>query len=501
MPDAVLAIDQGTTGSTALVVSRDGAVLARTTSELTQHYPHPGWVEHDPDEIWRVSLAVMERALAEARVGPRELKAIGITNQRETTLVWDRATGTPLHRAIVWQSRQTADLCDRLKADGHEALVRERTGLVIDAYFSGTKVCWILDRVPDARRRAENGELAFGTVDSWLLWKLTGGRVHATDPTNASRTMLYDIHRHRWDAELLDILGVPRLLLPEVRPSSGVFGVTRAAGSLPDGVPVAGIAGDQQAALYGQGCWEPGMAKNTYGTGCFAMMNMGNECPISPGGLLTTEACDAAGLPAYALEGSIFVAGAAVQWLRDELGLVRDAAETEPIARSVPDTGGVYVVPAFAGLGAPHWDMGARGAIVGLTRGSSRAHLVRATLESIAFQTLDVVEVMNREAGIRVRELRVDGGAAANDFLMQFQADILGVPVDRPALLETTAAGAAFLAGLAVGFWRDPQELAGARRRERLFEPGMREDVRSRLCAGWQEAVARVRSRGPEEAS
>ncbi len=283
MPDAVLAIDQGTTGSTALVVSRDGAVLARTYSELTQHYPHPGWVEHDPEEIWRLSLAVMERALAEARVGPRELKAIGITNQRETTLVWDRATGTPLHRAIVWQSRQTADLCDRLKADGHEALVRERTGLVIDAYFSGTKVRWILDRYPEARRRAENGELAFGTVDTWLLWKLTGGRVHATDPTNASRTMLYDIHRHRWDAELLDVLGVPRPLLPEVRPSSGVFGVTGAAGSLPDGVPVAGIAGDQQAALYGQGCWEPGMAKNTYGTGCFAMMNMGNECPISRG--------------------------------------------------------------------------------------------------------------------------------------------------------------------------------------------------------------------------
>ena len=499
MPQAVLALDQGTTGSTALVFSRDGAVLARAYAELGQRYPQPGWVEHDPEEIWTTTLAVAGHALAAAGVGSGDLAAIGITNQRETTIVWDRATGVPVYPAIVWQSRQTAALCEQLKAAGHERLIRERTGLVVDAYFSGTKIRWILDAVPGARARAENGELAFGTVDTWLLWRLSGGRVHATDPTNASRTLLYDIHRRCWDGDLLRILDVPAALLPEVRPSAGVFGHTAAAGGVPAGVPIAGVAGDQQAALFGQGCWQPGMAKNTYGTGCFVMMALGDRDPISASGLLTTAACNRTGGPAYALEGSIFIAGAAVQWLRDELGLIATAAESESVARSVPDTGGVYVVPAFAGLGAPYWDMDARGAVIGLTRGSGRAHLVRATLESIAYQTRDVIDVMNRDSGVPIRELRVDGGAAANDFLMQFQADLLGVPVERPALLDTTAAGAAFLAGLAVGFWRSPDEVASVRRRERLFLPRMDETERERLYAGWLNAVERVRSRPEEE--
>ena len=496
MTKSVLAIDQGTTGSTALVFSQGGEILGRAYSEFTQHYPKPGWVEHDPEEIWQVSLKVIEGALANAGIEARDLVAIGITNQRETTVVWDKTTGKPVHKAIVWQSRQTADICRQLKNDGHEATFRERTGLVVDAYFSGTKIKWILDRYPEARAQAERGEVIFGTIDSWLLWKLTAGRVHATDGTNASRTLLYDIHEQRWDGKLAEILEVPLAMLPEVLPSSGVFGETSQIGALPAGIPVSGIAGDQQAALYGQGCWEPGMAKNTYGTGCFAMMNMGQESPISPGGLLTTIGNDAQGRPAYALEGSIFIAGAAVQWLRDELGLIEAAADTEAIARSVDDTQGVYVVPAFAGLGAPYWDMEARGAILGLTRGAGRAHLIRATLESLAYQTRDVIEVMNRDSGVDIKELRVDGGAAANDFLMQFQADLLGVPVDRPVIVETTAAGAAFLAGLAVGFWRGPEELAGARRRERLFEPAMSEEQRNELYDGWQRAVQTVRTDG-----
>jgi glycerol kinase len=494
MPDAVLAIDQGTTGSTALVFSRDGRVLSRAYSEFTQHYPEPGAVEHDPEEIWRVSLRVMGEAVAAAGLAAGELRAIGITNQRETTIVWDRRTGAPIHRAVVWQSRQSAPICDALRRAGHEALFRERTGLVTDAYFSGTKVRFLLDRVPDAQRRAEAGELAFGTVDTWLLHRLSGGRVHATEPTNASRTLLFDIHRRAWDADLLSLLGVPAAMLPELRPSAGVFGETVAQDGLPAGIPIAGVAGDQQAALYGQACWEPGMAKNTYGTGAFLLMHTGQEHRISPGGLLTTLAADARGRPAYALEGSIFVAGAAVQWLRDELGLVARASETEQIARSVPDSAGVYVVPAFAGLGAPYWDMEARGAIVGLTRGANRRHLVRATLESLAYQTRDVIDVMNRDSGTHIRELRVDGGAASNDFLMQFQADVLGVPVERPALVETTAAGAAYLAGVGVGLFRDPAELDAARRVERRFEPRLSDAERDRLYAGWTRAVARVRS-------
>ncbi|HET7293720.1 MAG TPA: glycerol kinase GlpK [Vicinamibacteria bacterium] len=495
MPESVLAIDQGTTGSTALVLGRDGRVLGRAYAELTQHYPEPGHVEHDAEEIWRVTRRVMAEALAAAGLGPGRLRAIGVTNQRETTVVWDRKTGAPIHRAIVWQSRQTAPICEALRDAGHEPLIRRRTGLVVDAYFSGTKLRWILDRYPDAQRRAESGELAFGTIDSWLLFRLTGGRVHATDPTNASRTLLYDIHERRWDDELLSLLGVPAPMLPEVRPSASVFGETVAHEGLPAGVPIAGVAGDQQAALFGQGCFAPGMAKNTYGTGAFLLMNTGAEHRISPGGLLTTMACDGLGRSAYALEGSIFVAGAAVQWLRDELGLVSRAAETEDVARSVADTAGVYVVPAFAGLGAPYWDMGARGAIVGLTRGANRRHIVRATLESLAYQTRDVLEVMNRDSGTRVRELRVDGGAAANDFLMQFQADVLGVTVERPALLETTAAGAAHLALLGSGAFARAEELQGLRQSERRFEPRMAESERERLYAGWLRAVERVRER------
>jgi len=491
----VLALDQGTTGSTALVFGPEGEVLGRAYHEFTQHYPQPGWVEHDPEEIWRVSLAVMTEALAASALPAHGVRAVGLTNQRETTVVWERRSGQPVHRAIVWQSRQTAEICARLKADGHEPLFHERTGLVLDPYFSGTKIRWILDRDPGLRSRAEAGELLFGTIDTWLLHRMTGGRVHATDPTNASRTLLYDIHARAWDGELLAILGVPPLMLPVVRPSCGVFGETEAGDGLPRGVPIAGVAGDQQAALFGQGCWEPGMAKNTYGTGAFVVLNTGDRRVISRRGLLTTLACDARGTAVYALEGSIFVAGAAVQWLRDELTLVASAHETEAIASSVPDTAGVYVVPAFTGLGAPYWDAAARGAILGLTRGAGRAHLVRATLESVAYQTRDVVEVMNEESGVTLRELRVDGGASANSFLMQFQADILGVPVDRPALIETTAAGAAFLAGLGVGFWKDANSLAQTRRRDRLFMPAMAAEARDRLYSGWRAAVDRVRTR------
>jgi glycerol kinase len=495
MPRAVLAIDQGTTGTTALVIGHDGSVLGRAYAEFTQYYPKPGWVEHDADEIWKVSLEVAGRAVAAADLDGAGLAAIGLTNQRETTVVWDRRTGRPVHRAVVWQSRQTAPICERLREAGHEDWVRGRTGLVLDAYFSASKIRWILDRVPDGQASAERGELLFGTVDTWLLWKLTGGEVHATDPTNASRTLLYDIHHRRWASELLELFDVPRAMLPEVRSSSGLFGETRPLGSIPAGIPVAGIAGDQQAALYGQGCWRPGMVKATYGTGSFVVLNMGPAVTLSQGGLVTTVCCDASGDAAYALEGSIFTTGAAVQWLRDEMGIIDHASETEVIGARTEDTMGVYVVPAFAGLGAPHWDMHARGAIVGLTRGSGRDQIIRATLDSIAYQTRDVIEVMNRDSGIEITELRVDGGAAANNVLMQFQADILGIPVVRPMLVETTAAGAAFLAGLGVGFWDDPADLESSWRRERLFEPAMAESRRQELVAGWRNAVQRVRTR------
>lgn len=494
MTEAVLAIDQGTTGCTSVVLSRDGVVLGHATAEFSQHYPQPGWVEHDPDEIWRVCLEVMGGALAEAALPQESIRAIGITNQRETTVIWDRKTGAPLHRAVVWQSRQTDTICEELRADGLEPLFARRTGLVLDPYFSGSKAKWILDRYPDSRERAEAGDLLFGTIDTWLLYKLTGGAVHATEPTNASRTLLYDIRSHRWDPELLEVFGVAETMLPEVLPSSGIFGTTVEAGPLPDGIPVAGIAGDQQAALFGQGCWSPGSVKNTYGTGCFLMLNTGSEMRRSARGLLTTVCCNAEGRPAYALEGSVFTTGAAVQWLRDEMHLIERAEETENIATRIGDSQGVYVVPAFTGLGAPYWDMHARGAVIGLTRGAGRDHLVRATLESIAYQSRDVIDAMTDECGHELSELRVDGGASANNFLMQFQADILGLPVVRPRLIETTAIGSAFLAGLGVGMWSDAEEVAAVWQQDRRFEPAMGATRRERLYVGWQEAVDRVRA-------
>jgi glycerol kinase len=501
MPHAVLAIDQGTTGCTALVVASDGTVLARATEEFTQLYPQPGWVEHDPEEIWRVSLGVIESVIDLAPINKHDIKAVGITNQRETTVVWDRVTGAAVHPAIVWQSRQTADICQAIRADGLEPMVTERTGLVVDPYFSASKVTWILDRYPGTRRRAEGGEIVFGTIDSWLLYKLTGGEVHATEPTNASRTLLYDIRTLTWDPELLAVFGVPAAMLPEVKPSAGVFGTTVPVGSLPGGVPIAGIAGDQQAALFGQACWYPGMVKNSYGTGCFVVLNTGSELRRSEYGLLSTVCCDAYGRAAYALEGSVFITGAAVQWLRDEMGLIGSAVESEEVASRILDTQGVYVVPAFAGLGAPYWDMEARGAIVGLTRGSGREQIIRATLDSIAYQTRDVVDAMNADASETVRELRADGGAAANNVLMQFQADILGVPVVRPRLIETTAAGAAYLAGLGAGLWRDPDELEGVWREDRRFEPMMDAEERERRYRGWLAAVDRVRADRRKSAS
>ncbi len=490
----VLALDQGTTGSTALVVDAEGRVVARGYAELPQYFPRPGWVEHEPQEIWATVERAGAQALAAARVGGRELAAVGITNQRETTLVWERATGTPIHRAIVWQCRRTAALCDRLRADGVEPLIRERTGLVLDAYFSGTKIRWLLDEVPGARARAERGELAFGTVDAWLLWKLTGGRVHATDATNASRTLCLGLRTGDWDDELLAILHVPRALLPAVAPSSGVLGQTVELGWLPAGVPIAGMAGDQHAALFGQACHAPGAAKNTYGTGCFVLLNTGRAPVVSSHGLVTTIAWRIGGETTYALEGSVFVAGAAIQWLRDGLGILRDAAESEALARSVPDTGGVYFVPAFVGLGAPWWDMYARGTIVGLTRGTTRAHLARAALEAIAFQSRDVLDAMAADAGLAARELRVDGGAAANDFLCQFQADVLDAEVLRPAVIETTSLGAAYLAGLGAGFWRSLDTLAACWTLERRFTPALAPAARAERLEGWRRAVERARA-------
>jgi glycerol kinase len=489
----VLALDQGTTSSRAILFDQRGAVVATDQHEFAQHFPKPGWVEHDPVEIWESQLRAARGVLLAARATAGDVAAIGITNQRETTVVWDRKTGQPLHRAIVWQSRQTADLCAELRSRGLEDEVRRRTGLVIDAYFSATKIRFILDAVPGAQARAERGELAFGTIDSWLLYQLTRGRVHATEPSNASRTMLYDIHALDWSERLLAELRIPRALLPEVRDSSGAFGETH-----PDWlgapVPIAGMAGDQQAALFGQGCFTPGSAKNTYGTGCFLLMNTGDEAPTSKSGLVTTVAWGLGGRVEYALEGSIFVAGAAVQWLRDGLGLLDSADESEAAARSVEDTGGVYLVPAFVGLGAPYWDERARGTLVGVTRGTTRAHLIRATLEAIAYQSRDVVHCFEADAGLALDVLRVDGGACRNDFLMQFQADVLGVPVRRPPVLEVTALGAAALAGLAVGFWRDRGALAAAMGEGAVrFEPRMSADQREALYAGWKRAVERSR--------
>jgi len=486
----VMALDQGTTSSRAILFDRDGSVVAVDQHEFTQHFPKPGWVEHDADEIWQSQLRAARGALGKAGAVGMDIAAIGITNQRETTVVWERASGAPVHRAIVWQSRQTGPICDALRRRGLEDEVRKRTGLVIDAYFSGTKVRFILDAIPDGQKRAERGELAFGTVDSWLLHKLTRGRVHATEYSNASRTLLYNIHERAWDPLLLEALNIPRALLPSVRESSGVFGLVDREWFGAE-IPVAGIAGDQQAALFGQRCTQPGQAKNTYGTGCFLLMNTGAEAPQSQSGLVTTIAWGFGGRVDYALEGSVFVTGSAVQWLRDGLQIVASAAETETLAREVPDSGGVYLVPAFTGLGAPYWDERARGVLVGLTRGTTRQHVVRATLEAIAYQTRDVVECLQQDADISLAALRVDGGAAANDFLMQFQADILGKTVERPAQLEVTALGAALLAGLATGFWSDPSALASAT--SMRFEPRMETDRREALYAGWKRAVERAR--------
>ncbi len=491
MPQYVLALDQGTTSSRAIVFDERGRVRGMGAQPLRQIYPRPGWVEHDPEEIWLGVRQSIDAALAAAGIRAAHLAAVGITNQRETTLLWRRSTGRPLGHAIVWQDRRTAGRCDELRARGLSPAVREKTGLVIDPDCSATKIAWILEHVARAQALAETGDVAFGTVDAWLLHKLTGGRLHATDLSNAARTMLFDIRRLCWDADLLGELGIPAAVLPEVRPSSGLYAETDPA-VMGAAVPIAGVAGDQQAALFGQACLVPGTAKNTYGTGSFLLMNTGDRPVASGSGLLTTIAWGLGDTVQYALEGSIFVTGAAVQWLRDELGLITRADETEALARSVPDTDGVYLVPAFAGLGAPHWDPYARGAILGLTRGTGRAHVVRAALEAICYQSREVLDAMAQDAGQPLQCLRVDGGATVNDFLMQFQADILGVPVERPEVTETTALGAAYLAGLAVGVWPGPAALAGQWRMQRRFTPGMGEAERERLYRGWRRALARV---------
>ena len=486
----VLALDQGTTSSRALVFDHAGTVRAVAQQEFRQIFPRPGWVEHDAGEIWATQSGVMHEALARAGIGARDIAAIGITNQRETTVLWDRATGQPVAHAIVWQDRRTASLCDELRAAGHAAMIARKTGLVLDAYFSGTKLKWLLDHVKGARDRALRGELAFGTIDAWLVWNLTRGAVHVTDPSNASRTLLFDIHRGDWDDGLLALFDIPRSVLPRIVPSSGVCGHAKVGGI---DVPIAGIAGDQQAALFGQACHAPGLAKNTYGTGCFLLMNTGNRAVASANNLLTTVAWQRDGATEYALEGSVFIGGAVVQWLRDGLKIIRTAGEVEALASSVPDNGGVYLVPAFAGLGAPHWDAYARGAMFGLTRGATSAHIARAALEAIAFQNVDVLTAMQKDAGITLTELRVDGGATANNLLMQFQADMLGVPVVRPKVLETTALGAGYLAGLAVGYWQDAADVAANWRVERVFEPAMARDRALELSAGWNKAVERAK--------
>ncbi len=472
-----------------MLFDRHGNVKGIAQQEITQYYPHPGWVEHDAAEIWQSILTVLERLFAQTGHSPAEVAAIGITNQRETTVVWHRHTGKPVYPAIVWQSKQTLDVCEQLKSAGAESVVRQKTGLLVDAYFSGTKVKWILDHVPGAREQAERGELLFGTIDSWIVWNLSGGRAHVTDYTNASRTLLYNIYDLQWDEELLRLMTVPRAMLPEVKMSSEVYAMTEASLFFGERVPIAGIAGDQQAALFGQACFSAGMAKNTYGTGCFMLMNTGKRAVPSNHGLLTTIAWGIDGAVEYALEGSVFVAGSAIQWLRDGLQLLASAAESEAIAVSVADCSGVYVVPAFVGLGTPYWDGEARGAVFGITRGTGRAELIRATLESLAYQTKDVLTAMEADAGMTLQTLRVDGGAVSNAFLMQFQSDLLNVPVERPVIHETTALGAAYLAGLAVGFWQHRNELAEHWQLERQFTPTMSEAVRHERYSGWQQAV------------
>jgi glycerol kinase len=504
---AILALDQGTTSSRAIIFGHDGGIIATAQREFRQIFPEPGWVEHDPAEIWATQSAVMAEVLGLAKIAAHDIAAIGVTNQRETTVLWERATGRPLANAIVWQDRRTAGFCDQLRERDLAPLFQRKTGLVLDAYFSGTKLKWLLDQVPGARERARRGELAFGTIDSWLIWNLTRGALHVTDASNASRTLMYNIHSGDWDDELLTVLDVPREVLPTVVASSGIIGETNLNGTR---VPIAGIAGDQQAALFGQACLAPGLAKNTYGTGCFLLLNTGEQAVASRNNLLTTVAWqfeenptaaqrDKASAPSaqrlqYALEGSVFIGGAVVQWLRDGLGIIRQASDIEALAASVPDNGGVYVVPAFTGLGAPHWDAYARGSIFGLTRGSTAAHIARASLEAIAYQSADLAHAMEADADIKLAELRVDGGAAANNLLMQFQADVLGVPVVRPKVLETTALGAAYLAGLAVGYWRDAGDIERNRQIDRRFEPAMSRDQAQTLLAGWTKAVERAKA-------
>jgi glycerol kinase len=494
MADLIMALDQGTTSSRSILFDRTGQIAGVAQEEFPQIYPHPGWVEHDPEAIWNSQLATARRVLQKTGTEARQVAAIGITNQRETTVVWDRNTGEALHNAIVWQCRRTANMCDHLRDGGWADPIRAKTGLVVDAYFSGTKLSWLLQQVPGLRQKAERGEALFGTIDSFLIWRLTGGRLHVTDVSNASRTMLFNIHTLDWDDEILAELGIPRAMLPQVRPSSSVYGLTDP-GLLGAEVPIAGAAGDQQAALFGQTCFEPGQAKNTYGTGCFLLLNTGTQAVASERGLLTTIAWQLADGDAvtYALEGSVFVAGAAIQWLRDGLGMIAHAAETESLARDVADAGGVYFVPAFVGLGAPYWDAYARGTIIGLTRGSDRRHLARAALEAICFQSRDLLEAMTADSGIHLQALRADGGAAANNLLMQLQADLLGVSVQRPVVTETTALGAAYLAGLAVGFWTGTAEVATQWRRDAEFVPTIPAERRDALYAGWQRAVQRAR--------
>ena len=488
----ILAFDQGTTSSRAILFDKNGNIVSVAQREFTQIFPQPGWVEHDPNEIWQSQIEVAREAVAKANIQPREIAAIGITNQRETAIVWDRETGKPISNAIVWQDRRTAGFCDELKTRGLEAYVKENTGLVIDAYFSGTKINWILNNVEGARQKAHEGKLCFGTVDTWLIWNLTKGKVHATDFSNASRTLVYNIKELKWDEQLLHEFDIPASLLPEVLPSSGHFGATHPDVFFDLEIPIAGVAGDQQSALFGQTCFEPGMAKNTYGTGCFMLMNTGTERVVSQHGLLTTIAWSVDGKVEYALEGSVFIAGAAIQWLRDGLKLIDTAPDSEYYAMKVEDTGGVFVVPAFAGLGAPYWDMYARGGIFGLTRGTRKEHLIRATLESLAFQTYDILEVMEKDAGIQLKTLKVDGGACSNNLLMQFQADILEVKVERPKVIETTALGAAYLAGLAVGFYKK-DKLADNEHINACFEPKMKQEKREKLLKGWKKAVERTK--------
>ncbi len=494
----VMALDQGTTSSRCILFDRRGKILSMAQKEFPQYYPKAGWVEHDPMEIWSSQISVATEAMSKIGADATDVAAIGITNQRETTIVWDKKTGEPVYPAIVWQCRRTADKIDQMLQEGYGDAVRERTGLIPDAYFSGTKIQWILEHVPGAKARAQAGELLFGTVDTWLIWNLTKGKAHVTDYTNASRTMLFDIHKKQWDEELLDYLGIPVSMMPQVKPSSCVYGYTNE--KLMGGrIPIAGAAGDQQAALFGQCCFRPGDVKNTYGTGCFLLMNTGNQAVVSEHGLLTTMAVQADGTPGYALEGSVFVAGAAIQWLRDEIRILDNAAQSEEYCRRVEDSNGVYVVPAFTGLGAPYWDSYARGAVLGLTRGASREHLIRATVESLAYQVSDVIHAMEQDAGVRLNSLRVDGGASANNFLMQFQADILNAQVVRPSCIETTALGAAYLAGLATGFWDDYRQIEENWQIGREFGSDMEEKERTFLLRGWHKAVDCVRSWAKEE--